>query len=209
MTDQELRKYRNAKRAELAKRDAREKPEKTEDGATIYNTLYCTVYYTPRESGFTKERGFDATPVTAKGLGGRKYPRSFLASVKKEGFGRLAKPVNEKNYLRYVGHGRYAFAKTPLDKDGNPLIPRQSCAISSRNPHLSGGQKLRIESPVVEEIFGAQEWEATDTGGGVHPLQIDLYWGEDDPMGPEGRQPARPAGTRMEYVFDLKVIVKD
>ena len=56
--------------------------------------LVCTLYYTPKESGFTFERGFDATPVTKPGLHGRKYPRDFLRSVKKEGFGRIAAPVN-------------------------------------------------------------------------------------------------------------------
>src|ERR1051325_1561566 len=49
--------------------------------------VVCTLYYTPKESGFTFERGFDATPVTKRGLQGRKYPRDFLRSVKKEGVG--------------------------------------------------------------------------------------------------------------------------
>src|SRR5690348_2253271 len=49
--------------------------------------VVCTLYYTPKESGFTSERGFDATPVTKPGLNGRTYPRDFLRSVKKEGFG--------------------------------------------------------------------------------------------------------------------------
>ncbi len=30
--------------------------------------VVCTLYYTPKESGFTFERGFDATPVTKPGL---------------------------------------------------------------------------------------------------------------------------------------------
>ena len=42
--------------------------------------FYCTIYYTPRESGFTAEGGFDMTPETRSGLGGRKYPRDFPAS---------------------------------------------------------------------------------------------------------------------------------
>src|SRR6476469_10777478 len=37
--------------------------------------VVCTLYYTPRESGFTFERGFDATPVTKPGLRGRTHPR--------------------------------------------------------------------------------------------------------------------------------------
>src|SRR5262245_43354958 len=55
--------------------------------------VVCTLYYTPKESGFTFERGFDAAPVTKPGLQGRKYPRDFLRSVKKEGFGRITTPV--------------------------------------------------------------------------------------------------------------------
>jgi hypothetical protein len=64
--------------------------------------VVCTLYYTPKESGFTFERGFDATPVTKRGLRGRKYPRDFLRSVE----GRLwliATPVNGRNYIRYNG----------------------------------------------------------------------------------------------------------
>src|SRR5690348_3583703 len=34
--------------------------------------VVCTLYYTPKESGFTFARGFDAAPVTKTGLHGRK-----------------------------------------------------------------------------------------------------------------------------------------
>src|SRR4051794_1749403 len=37
--------------------------------------VVCTLYFTPKESGFTAERGFDARPLTRPGLGGRTYPR--------------------------------------------------------------------------------------------------------------------------------------
>ncbi|PYJ13271.1 MAG: hypothetical protein DME93_04125 [Verrucomicrobia bacterium] len=59
--------------------------------------VVCTLYYTPKESGFTFARGFDATPVTKPGLHGRTYPRDFLRSVKKEGFGRTVTPVTDDN----------------------------------------------------------------------------------------------------------------
>src|SRR5262245_36412842 len=72
--------------------------------------VVCTIYYTPKESGFTFERGFDATPVTKPGLQGRKYPRDFLRSVKKEGFGRITTPVNGRYYIRYNSSDSYAFA---------------------------------------------------------------------------------------------------
>jgi len=42
----------------------------------------------------------------------------------------------------------------------------------------------------------------------VHPLQIDLYWGEDEPHGAIGRQRARPSGTWMEYAFDVEVTAR-
>jgi hypothetical protein len=68
--------------------------------------------------------------------------------------------------------------------------------------------KLLIDSPELRAVMGTTEWEVCDVGGGVHPLQIDLYWGEDEPMGPIGRQRARPSGTRMEYAFDVQVTVQ-
>ncbi len=207
LSDAELRNLRNEKRAELQGRARTTSPQRTAEGME-YRIFYCTVYYTPKESGFTAERGFDATPTTAPGLRGRKYPSSFLRAVKREGFGRMQEPVDGLNYLQYRGNGRYGFAKVPLGSRGNVLVPRRSCAVSRRNPHLRQRMKLKIKSELVETVMGSTEWEVADTGGGVHPLQIDLYWGEDEPMGSEGRQQARPAGTRMEYAFELKVVTE-
>jgi hypothetical protein len=207
LSDADLRKLRNEKRAELQHMAATTSPEKTAEG-TVYRIFYCTVYYTPKESGFTTERGFDVTPVTAPGLGGRKYPRSFLHAVKREGFGRMEEPVNQRNYMQYRGNGRYGFAKAPLGSRGNVLVARKSCAVSGRNSHLRQKMKFRIKSDLVEQVMGSSDWEVADTGGGIHPLQIDLYWGEDEPMGAVGRQEARPAGTRMEYAFEVKVVTE-
>lgn len=207
MSDDDLRAYREKMIAELQRR-AKETPvEETPDGK-MYVNFFCTVYYTPMESGFTEERGFDATPATAPGLGGRMFPRSFLRAVKKEGFGRMKEPVNGKHYMAYSGHGAYRFAKEPLGSRGNPLQPTRSCAVSTRNPHLKQKMNLRIDSATVQAALGSMEWEVADTGGGVHPLQIDLYWGEDEPRGAVGRAQARPSGTMMEYAFDVKVLVK-
>ena len=207
MTDDELRRYRDAKVAELRQRARETKPEKTEEG-TVYRIFYCTLYYTPKESGFTADRGFDVTPATAPGLKGRTFPQSFLQAVKMEGFGRMKEPVNGRNYLQYVGSGRYQFAKAPLGSRGNVLVPRKSAAISKRSQFLRQKMTLAIESETVQQVLGSAEWIAEDVGGGVHPLQIDLYWGEDEPMGAVGRQRARPAGTKMEYAFDVTVVVK-
>src|SRR5207302_5296686 len=90
--------------------------------------VVCTLYYTPMESGFTFERGFDATPVTKPGLHGRAYPRDFLVSVRKEGFGRLREPVNGCNYIRYNGGNSYTFTKHAVGRGIAPLIPRFSAA---------------------------------------------------------------------------------
>src|SRR5947209_18277473 len=75
--------------------------------------IVCTLYYTPKESGFTFERGFDATRVSKPGLHGHTYPRDFLRSVKKEGYGRIATPVNGHNYIRYNDGGSYSFSGAP------------------------------------------------------------------------------------------------
>src|SRR5256884_1935338 len=88
--------------------------------------VVCTLYYTPKESGFTFERGFDATPTTKPGLHGRMYPRDFLRSVKKEGFGQISTPVNGKHYISYSGGGSYAVASHPTGGGGGvgaPVFP--------------------------------------------------------------------------------------
>src|SRR5207245_6813475 len=54
--------------------------------------VVCTLYYTPMESGFTFERGLDATPVTIPGLHGRTYRRRFLRSVQQDEVVRLGPP---------------------------------------------------------------------------------------------------------------------
>ena len=208
MTDDELRAYRKERVAELRKRAAEAEPEETNDGTLFSEIFFCTVYYTPKESGFTAERGFDATPTSAPGLKGRMYPSDFLKAVKKEGFGRLVEPVDGLNYIRWVGDGSYAFAKVPLGRRGEVLEPKRSCAISGRNPFLRQHDTITIKSPALNGALGSDEWFICDTGGGVHPLQIDLYWGEDEPRGSVGRQRARPAGTPLEYAFEVDVTAK-
>jgi hypothetical protein len=178
------------------------------DGAIYPRIFFCTVYYTPKESGFTAERGFDATPTTAAGLHGRKYPRDFLLAVKKEGFGRINEAVDGRNYIRWMGDNRYGFADAPVGRRGEVLVPRRSCAISSRNKFLRQHARLKIKSQTVNEETGSDDWFVCDTGPGVHPLQIDLYWGEDEPRGAIGRQRARPRGTWMEYAFEVEVTAK-
>jgi hypothetical protein len=168
--------------------------------------VVCTLYYTPKESGFTSERGFDATPVTAPGLHGRKYPRDFLRSVKKEGFGRITVPVNGRHYIRYNGGNSYGFASHPTG-GGGLLVPRYSVAIKSAQGALRRGAVLLIESPELMKVFGSNRWKIMDTGGGLRRWQIDCYFGEDEPLGP-GKLMGRPRATTFEYTYAIARIAK-
>ena len=161
--------------------------------------VVCTLYYTPMESGFTAERGFDVTLETKPGLHGRKYPREFLHSVKKEGFGRIITPVNGRNYIRYEGGNSFGFATHPTGRGGE-LVPRLSAAARSGQRGLSWNVELITAGETVREVFGSTNWRITDTGGGLRRWQIDLYWGEDEPLGP-GKLLARPRGTEFEYGY--------
>src|SRR6266699_2462966 len=126
--------------------------------------IVCTLYYTPMESGFTFERGFDAALVTKPGLHGRKYPRDFLRSVKKEGFGRIITPVNGRNYIRYNGGDSFAFASKPTGGGGN-LVARYSAAIKSSQGGLRHGAVVETLSPEVQKVFGSNHWKIVDTCG--------------------------------------------
>ena len=165
--------------------------------------VVCTLYYTPMESGFTAERGFDATPITRPGLGGRKYPRDFLRSVKKEGFGRIARPVNGRNYIRYNGGNSYAYAVAPTG-GGGELIARNSAAARRGQSALRSGLVIDTDSPTMKSVFRSTRWKIVDTGGGLRRWQVDCYWGEDEPLGP--RFMARPRGTEFEYCYSVVTV---
>jgi hypothetical protein len=158
--------------------------------------IVCTLYYTPKESGFTSERGFDATRITKRGLHGRTYPRDFLRSVKKEGYGRITTPVNGRNYIRY--NGSYGFAGPPSG-GGGVLVPKFSAAAKLSGP-LRRGLILETPAPEVQRVFGSTKWKIVDTGGGLRRWQIDCYFGDDEPLGP-GNLMARPRGTTFEYAY--------
>src|SRR5216683_4632538 len=109
--------------------------------------IVCTLYYTPKESGFTFERGFDATRVTKSGLHGRTYPRDFLRSVMKEGYGRITTPVNGHNYIRY-NRGSYGFSSAPSG-GGGTLIAGFSAAARMQGA-LRRGLVLETSAAEVE-----------------------------------------------------------
>src|SRR5438445_10065694 len=119
--------------------------------------VVCTVYYTPMESGFTFERGFDATPVTRPGLHGHTYPRDFLRSVKKEGFGRITTPVNGRNYIRYNKGGSYSFSSAPSG-GGGTLVPRFSAAARIQGV-VRRGLVLETSAEDVQRVFGSTRWK--------------------------------------------------
>jgi len=167
--------------------------------------VVCTLYYTPKESGFTFERGFDATAVTKPGLRGRKYPRDFLRSVKKEGFGQIITPVNGRNYIRYNGGGSYVFASNPTG-GGGVLVPRFSAALKLGQGSLRHGAIVETESPDVQKVFQSNRWKIMDTGGGLRRWQIDCYYGEDEPLGP-GKFMGRPRATTFEYAYAIARIM--
>src|SRR5437763_9278992 len=168
--------------------------------------VVCTLYYTPKESGFTFARGFDATPVTKPGLHGRTYPRDFLRSVKKEGFGRIVTPVNGHHYIRYNGGDSFAFASHPAG-GGGVLVARYSAAAKLGQSGLRHGAIIQTESPTVQKVFGSARWKIMDTGGGLRRWQMDCYSGEDEPLGP-GKFMGRPRATTFEYAYANARIMK-
>src|SRR5713101_920024 len=168
--------------------------------------VVCTLADTPVESGFTFERGFDATPVTKPGLHGRTYARDFLRSVKKEGFGRIVTPVSGHHYIRYNGGDSFAFASRPTGR-GGVLVARYSAAAKLGQSGLRHGAIIETESPIVQKVFGSTRWKIIDTGGGLRRWQMDCYYGEDEPLGP-GKFMGRPRAITFEYAYANARIMK-
>ncbi len=156
----------------------------------------CTLYYTPREAGFTAAEGFNITPATRPGLRGREFPHDFLIAVEKEGFGRLKQPFNGKLYVRYWS-GTWGYCDRPVDHRQRPLVARQSCAMSAQQKLLSPLARFAVRSREVDPSFQDLRWIACDTGSGLDTWQLDLYWGESDPLGP-GRRLSRPKDAPVE-----------
>jgi 3D (Asp-Asp-Asp) domain-containing protein len=163
--------------------------------------FFCTVYYTPLETGFAAERGFDLTPAVMKGAGGRKFAADFIRATVMEGFARLAEPVSGKPYLAYNGR----FHARILGNRGNELVPRESIAVNTKNRLVPSGRKVWVLDPEVYNQFGAALYRVDDTGGGLFRNQIDLYWGEDDPRGP-GSGVARAASCDLSVKWIVPVL---
>jgi hypothetical protein len=164
--------------------------------------FFCTVYYTPREAGFTKERGFDVRPDSLRALRSKKYAADFVKATYVEGFGRLAEPVNGRPYLSYDGK----FHTRILGNRNNTLLDRESIAVHRGNPLFSKTTRTWILDPELYNQFGATRFQVGDTGGGLYRSQIDLYWGEDDPLGP-GADIWRPASCDVAVRWIVPVLV--
>lgn len=151
----------------------------------------CTIYYTPREIGFTLQRGFNLELDTRPGLKDRRFATDFLRAVQMEGHGRLAQPYDGFRYIYY--NGKWGYTDYPKGTMQLPLIPLQSCAISSASGHLKPGTWLRAMHDSLPSVLQNRWWKICDVGGGVQTRQIDFYWGEDNPRGP-GHRIYQPAG---------------
>jgi len=165
----------------------------------------CTVYYTLQQSGFRKELGFEMRGLVKRGLAGRSFPVSFLRAVSVEGFGKISTPYKGRNYIKYDGLS-WGYMSRALGNRNNTLMPRQSAAVHRRHPFFSKGKRFVILDPKIYSVFGSSEWEVADTGGGLHKCQIDLFWGEDDPIGP-GPGIVRPAGTDFQKIYIVLVAI--
>lgn len=165
----------------------------TMDFAATYDGVFqTTVYYTPREDGFFQSAGFDMALETRAGLQGTQFPRDFLKAVATEGFGRMKKAVSGKQYL-FCCRGQWGFADVPVDSVGQPLKARQSCAVGAGYQLIQPKAKFRVRAAGLPSALLDAQWLVCDTGSGLKPRQIDLYWGEDAPLGP-GPRLARPRG---------------
>ncbi len=163
--------------------------------------FFCTVYYTPRETGFTAERGFDVTPESR---GSRKFPRSFVKATVMEGFGRMATPTSKgSQYLKY--DGSWGYGTRPLGNRNNTLIDRKSAAVHRSSPFFKKGIPLKVLDTQIYNCFGGSEFETADTGGGLFTSQVDLYWGEDDPLGPNNLYEPLSCDVAVRWIVPVMV----
>ncbi len=62
MTDEELRAFRDQKIIELRAHRRQFQPEQTANGTAYPRIFFCTIYYTPKESGFIPSAGLMPHP---------------------------------------------------------------------------------------------------------------------------------------------------
>lgn len=81
-------------------------------------------------------------------------------------------------------------------------MPRVSAATRRGQRGLGYGVRLETLEPAVKSVFRSSNWKVVDSGGRLHRWQVDLYWGEDKPLGAD-RLMARPRGTEFEYAYSV------
>ena len=171
----------------------------TFDNPPTAHYFFCTVYYTPKQSGFTEEAGFD---TTKKSLGSRRYGMDFYLATRIEGFSRLVNPPKGLPYVSYTGR----FHSRILGNRGNVLRDRESVAVHRGNPLFGKASRVWILDPHLYNQFGAIRFQVGDTGGGLYRSQIDLYWGEDEPLGP-GPDMWRPASCDVPVSWIVPCLI--
>ncbi|MCB1086871.1 MAG: hypothetical protein KDM63_07485, partial [Verrucomicrobiae bacterium] len=163
----------------------------------------CTIYYTPRESGFTKSGGFNVSPSQPRGLS-REFPADFVKATGIEGFGLMEEEDKSGAYLKY--DGSWGYRSRILGNRNNTLRDRESLAVHRRNPLFVPGGRVWILDPELYNTFGSLRYQTADTGGGLYRSQIDIYWGEDDPLGP-GADIWRPATCDVAVRWIVPVLI--
>lgn len=125
-----------------------------------------TGYYTPVESEYTGA----SHSITVTNHGQQTFPRSFLDSVKMEGWGK----TRFGWYLGYYG-GRWHHNPHPLDSVGKPLSVG---AVATDPGVVATGSTVVIAD--LSEPFNKHRFVARDVGTLVKHKHIDIYTGEGD-----------------------------
>lgn len=188
--------------------------------AKCRTTYTCSVYYVPKESGFTAAGGFEMTRETPKGMDSKyKFSHSFIKAVKEESFGRMVVPIDGKKYLAYHPKETISGVSVPAHYDaqekvlgvgGLSITPRVSCAINAKL--FPQNTKLITQLAAIKRIFGNDQWVVSDIGvltnkfNNSDSYQFDLYWGEDDPM---PNEPEAPKNCAYNITASIPVIVVD
>jgi hypothetical protein len=84
-------------------------------------------------------------------------------------------------------------------------VPRSSAAARKGKYGFVDGAELTTLDNTVSTVFRSARWQIADTGGALKRWQVDLYWGDDEPLGP-GHLAARPRGTTFEYAYSLVTV---
>lgn len=176
----------------------------TFDNPPTTHYFFCTVYYTPRETGFTPERGFNPAKETRSRLGGKKFSVDFLKASAIEGFGEMEDAYQSQQFIKYTG--TWGYHNRILGNRNNTLLDRESLAVHRKNPLFSTGTRVWILDNELYNSFGAMRYQIGDTGGGLYKSQIDVYWGQDDPLGP-GVDVYRPASCDVAVRWIVPVLV--